>query len=79
MSQTDSDADPLVALAEEFADRYRRGERPTPTEYAARYPSLAERILRLFPAMVAMEEIGSDAGCPAPRPRTGRTPAPGRG
>src|SRR5262245_61194641 len=66
MSQTDSDADPLVALAEEFADRYRRGERPSPTEYAARYPALAERIRRLFPTMIAMEEIGSDAGRPPP-------------
>src|SRR5262245_14708554 len=73
MSQTDSEADPLVALAEEFADRYRRGEHPSPTEYAARYPELAERILRLFPAMVAMEEIGSDAGRSPP----GGTTAPG--
>src|SRR5262245_37092764 len=62
MSDKDSDADPLVALAEEFAERYRRGEHPTPSGYAARYPALAERIRRLFPAMVAMEEIGSDAG-----------------
>ena len=44
MSQTDSEADPLVALAEEFADRYSRGEHPSPTEYAARHPELAERI-----------------------------------
>src|SRR5215210_1638010 len=66
MSQTDSEADPLVELAEEFADRYRRGERPSVTEYAARHPELAERIRRLFPAMVAMEEIGSDAGRPPP-------------
>jgi serine/threonine protein kinase len=66
MSPTDSEADPLVALAEEFADRYRRGERPSPTEYAARHPELAERIQRLFPTMVAMEEIGSEAGRPPP-------------
>src|SRR5262245_18339655 len=66
MSQAYSEADPLVALAEEFADRYRRGERPSPTEYAARHPELAERIRRLFPAMVAMEEIASDAGRPPP-------------
>src|SRR5262245_21807998 len=73
MSQTDSEADPLVALAEEFADRYRRGERPSPTEYAARHPELAERIRRLFPALVAMEEIGSDAG----RSPSGGPAAPG--
>src|SRR5262245_42112751 len=73
MSQADSEADPLVALAEAFADRYRRGERPSPAEYAARYPELAERIRRLFPAMVAMEEIGSDAD----RPPSGGPAAPG--
>src|SRR5262245_34523601 len=73
MSQTDSEADPLVALAEEFADRFRRGEHPSVTEYAARYPELAERIRRLFPAMVAMEEIGSDAG----RSPLGGSTAPG--
>ena len=57
-----SDADPLVELAEEFADRYRRGERPALTEYTDRYPHLADRIRKLFPAMVVMEEFGSVAG-----------------
>ena len=28
MTHSDSDADPLLPLAEEFAERYRRGERP---------------------------------------------------
>jgi WD40 repeat protein/serine/threonine protein kinase len=57
-----SDADPLVQLAEEFADRYRRGDHPTLTEYTNRYPELADRIRKLFPAMVVMEEFGSVAG-----------------
>ncbi len=57
MSQSDSGTDPLVELAEEFAERYRRGERPSPAEYADRYPEHAERILRLFPALVAMERL----------------------
>ena len=56
--------DPLVPLAEEFADRYRRGERPAPAEYADKHPELAERINRLFPALVVMEEFGSVAGPP---------------
>lgn len=59
MSPSDSDADPLVALAEEFAARYRRGERPSLTEYAGRHPELADRIRRLFPAMVVVEDLGS--------------------
>ena len=59
MSHSESEADPLVELAEEFADRYRRGERPSLSEYAGRYPEHAERIRQLFPAMVAMEQLGS--------------------
>jgi eukaryotic-like serine/threonine-protein kinase len=59
MSHTDSEADPLADLAQEFADRYRRGERPSLSEYARRYPEHAERIRQIFPAMVAMERLGS--------------------
>ncbi len=59
MSHSDSEADPLVDLAQEFADRYRRGERPSLSDYAGRYPEHAERIRRIFPAMVAMERLGS--------------------
>ena len=62
MNDSDSEADPLAALAEEFAERYRRGERPALTEYAERYPEQAERIRRLFPALVVMEEFGSVGG-----------------
>jgi WD40 repeat protein/serine/threonine protein kinase len=59
MNSSDSEADPLAPLAEEFADRYRRGERPSLTEYAARHPQLAERIRRIFPALMIVEEFGS--------------------
>ena len=62
MSDSDSEPDPLAALAEEFAGRYRRGERPSLTEYTERYPGHAERIRRLFPALAVMEEFGSVAG-----------------
>jgi WD40 repeat protein/serine/threonine protein kinase len=65
VSESGSDADPLVGLAEEYAERYRRGERPPLTEYADRYPALADRIHKLFPALVVMEEFGSVAGPPA--------------
>ena len=43
-ADTGSDADPLAGLAEEFADRYRRGERPALSEYTDRHPDLADRI-----------------------------------
>jgi WD40 repeat protein/serine/threonine protein kinase/cytochrome c-type biogenesis protein CcmH/NrfG len=62
MSDISSDPDPLLALAEEFAERYRRGERPPLTEYAERHPELAERIRRLFPTLAVMEEFGSVGG-----------------
>jgi tetratricopeptide (TPR) repeat protein/serine/threonine protein kinase len=64
MSEQSSDPDPLLPLAEEFAERYRQGERPTLTEYADRHPALAERIRRLFPTLVVIEEFGSVAGEP---------------
>jgi serine/threonine protein kinase/WD40 repeat protein/tetratricopeptide (TPR) repeat protein len=62
MSHTSSEDDLLVWLAEEFADRRRRGEHPALSEYVDLYPALAHQIRDLFPAMVAMEEFGSVAG-----------------
>ena len=39
-------------LAEEFAERYRRGERPSVEEYVDRLPEMADEIRELFPALV---------------------------
>jgi serine/threonine protein kinase/WD40 repeat protein/tetratricopeptide (TPR) repeat protein len=47
----------LDQLAEEFAERFRRGERPELSEYTDRYPELAEDIRELFPAMVKVEQV----------------------
>ncbi len=44
-------------LAEEFVDRYRRGERPPLNEYTERYPEWAEEIRDLFPAMLMLENL----------------------
>src|SRR5262249_50577447 len=44
-------------LAEEFVERYRRGERPPLSEYVDRYPEHADEIRELFPALVLMEQI----------------------
>ncbi len=46
----------LDQLAEEFAERFRRGERPALEEYTDRYPELADDIRELFPAMVKVEQ-----------------------
>jgi serine/threonine protein kinase/WD40 repeat protein/Tfp pilus assembly protein PilF len=54
--------DPLERLAEEFLGRYRRGERPSLTEYAAAHPDLADDILDLFPALAEIEGLKTGAG-----------------
>jgi len=56
MSPSDSEEyDRLDQLAEEFAARFRRGERPSLKEYTDRYPELADQIRELLPAMVKVE------------------------
>src|SRR4051794_28053910 len=47
-------------LAEEFAARYRRGERPALQEYIDRCPELADEIRALFPALVEVERVEED-------------------
>jgi serine/threonine protein kinase/tetratricopeptide (TPR) repeat protein len=43
-------------LAEEFAERYRRGERPSLQEYVDRCPAMGDEIRELFPALVEVEQ-----------------------
>jgi WD40 repeat protein/serine/threonine protein kinase len=62
MSEATSGSDQVDDLVEGFLERYRRGERPSLTEYTDKYPELAERIRTLFPALLVMEEIGSGDG-----------------
>jgi WD40 repeat protein/serine/threonine protein kinase len=62
MSSSSSDRDPIEQLAEEFLARHRRGERPTLTEYAERYPQYADQIRRLFPALAKMEQLKPASG-----------------
>ena len=58
MSNSESEQyDLLDRLAEEFAERFRRGERPALSEYTNRYPELANDIRELFPAMVKVEHV----------------------
>ena len=64
MSEMSSGPDLLNELAHEFAERYRRGERPSPTEYADRHPELASQIRELFPAVVELERGGAAKGPP---------------
>jgi serine/threonine protein kinase/WD40 repeat protein len=55
--ETTSDRDPFDRLAEEFAERLRRGEHPSVSEYAERYPDFADAIRDLFPALAVMEQL----------------------
>jgi tetratricopeptide (TPR) repeat protein len=74
MSDSDSGADPLGPLADEFLERHRRGERPTLTEYAARHPELAEQIRELFAALLVMEDVRPGPPPAGDVPQTEGTP-----
>src|SRR5581483_3368958 len=50
----------LTRLADEFAARYRAGERPALQNYIDRHPELADDIRELFPAMVEIEQVKID-------------------
>jgi serine/threonine protein kinase/WD40 repeat protein/Flp pilus assembly protein TadD len=69
MNEMHSELDFVAKLADEFLARYRRGERPSLTEYAEKYPELAAQIRDLFPPLMVMEEFGS-----VEEPRTGPVP-----
>ncbi len=56
-NSTSSDRDPLERLAAEFLDRRRRGENPSPSEYAEQNPRWADQILEFFPALELMEGL----------------------
>ncbi len=51
------DRDPLDMLAEEFADRLRRGEHPSVSAYAAAHPEHAAELQELLPAVAQMEML----------------------
>jgi eukaryotic-like serine/threonine-protein kinase len=51
------DRDPLDMLAEEFADRLRRGEHPSVSDYAAAHPEHAADLKELLPAVAQMEML----------------------
>src|SRR5262249_11625361 len=76
VGETSSGSDPFDGLAHEFAERYRRGERPSVDEYAAWYPHLAAAIRELFPTLAMMERIDDKADRPR-GPAAARPPCDG--
>jgi hypothetical protein len=63
MSSSSRDYGRFDELAEEFAERYRRGEQPSLEDYVDRLPEMAEEIREMFPALVAAEQAQGDARC----------------
>ncbi len=61
MSSTDGGTtrDPMDRLAESFLEQFRRGERPSITEYIANNPEHATDIQELFPTLVEIEQLKS--------------------
>lgn len=53
----DEERHPVDLLADEFAQRLRRGERPSIEEYADRYPDQADLIRAVFPSVAAVERV----------------------
>lgn len=45
-------------LAEEFAERYRQGERPSLQDYINRLPEMADEIREMFPAPAGILKVG---------------------
>lgn len=67
MAESNQETSRLDQLAESFAERYRRGERPSLTEYVQQQPDLADEIREFFPAVVMMEQVDQDLQRPPGR------------
>ncbi len=61
MSSDSRDYGQFDELAEEFAARYRRGERPSLEEYVDRLPGMADEIREMFAALIEVERVEGDA------------------
>jgi eukaryotic-like serine/threonine-protein kinase len=57
MAEVNNAANQVDELAEEFACRWRAGNRPTAEEYAERFPELAEQLRAVLPAVAMMEQL----------------------
>lgn len=65
MTDESSQRDPVEALASEYVERIRRGEKPSLTEYTRAYPELASEIIDLFPTIAGLEHFKQDRLEPA--------------
>jgi serine/threonine protein kinase len=74
MTESTSQREPIEELAESFLARFRAGERPALSEFTAAHPELAEQIRELFPALLELEQAGSQIAV-APVPAAPHTDA----
>ena len=68
--------DQLGLLAEAFVLRYRHGENPSISEYMLEHPALADRINKLFPTLVLMEELSPEQRLDDDKPVFREKPTP---
>lgn len=57
MKDVDTQQELVDRLAEEFADRCRRGEQPSIREYLQRHPELADRLREVLPPVALIEQL----------------------
>jgi serine/threonine protein kinase/WD40 repeat protein/tetratricopeptide (TPR) repeat protein len=65
MSTSDShDYELIDQLAEEFAERFRNGERPSVQEYCDKYPHVADDLRGMLPALAEVEQVKDEVQAP---------------
>ncbi len=57
VAQSDPDRHPVDLIAEQFAERCRRGERPSVSDYANRHPEIADQLREILPPIALMEKL----------------------
>jgi serine/threonine protein kinase/WD40 repeat protein len=60
VADVESKSEVVASLAEEFVERYRRGERPPISEYAHKYPELEAEIRDVFAAVAMVEHLAPE-------------------
>src|SRR5262249_5717033 len=62
-----STADPFGAIADEFVEAFRQGQRPSVEEFARRYPEHADKIREMLPTLLLLEQAMPTDDTPAQR------------
>jgi len=79
MTEFNTDQNPVDQLADEFAQRFRSGERPSLSEYIRKHPEHEEEIKEIFPPIAMIEQLKSRESSDREslsRRRTGAKPVP---